>query len=696
MARALAPAASELATDSFYSLNAEAGTALFSAPGPPLGQDNFYASEDGTLTDIGPVGEHADDTNQVIVPGEHVATADLSHVVYRSVSNISPLWGFDETSENAGDLYEYARGYPGVLMVGVEGGEGSHRLVSDCGTELPGENEEQTDGTLSETGQIVYFEVKGSAGCSKSGPAVRELWERVDGEFPDAHSVFVSSATAAACTTVVCEENASKANEAVSGRLPRFEGASASGERVVFADAQQLTDAATEGGGGEENLYLSECPGLCEDPGVERRLVDVSDPGVGVAPVVGGPRVRGVMAISSDGSHVYFVARGVLTAEPNLYGEEAKNEKENLYLYTEGHLVFIATLSASDLQGEQWNPAGSDLSANVTPGGGFLVFTDDRALTGDDTRGEGEAEGAAQVFEYDAGTRALTRVSVGAPGVYECPVNGQLEQGFDCDGNAGTGNAFVALAGRGGDFTGTATVRRDPTMSENGELVFFESPIALTPGALNDVSIDGTQNYPPSLKKYAQNVYEYYRGRVYLISDGKDVTERSYAVSEYAGQETPNGLIGVDASGANVFFSTFDSLAAEDTDTERDYYDAHSCSEERRGVEPCAAFVGEAAPCGEQSACQGAPTPGPVAGAPASEVFSGSGNLAAPAPVVVKRMVETRAEKLAKALKACHAKKNKRRRMVCEAGARRLYGPVAKKSVAKKGAAATRAGKRGK
>ncbi len=134
--RALAPAASELATDSFYSLNAEAGTALFSAPGPPLGQDNFYASEDGALTDIGAVGERADDTNQVVEQGEHVATADLSHVVYRSISNILPLWGFDETSEQAGDLYEYARGYPGVLLVGVEGGRAaiswSAIVASNC------------------------------------------------------------------------------------------------------------------------------------------------------------------------------------------------------------------------------------------------------------------------------------------------------------------------------------------------------------------------------------------------------------------------------------------------------------------------------------------------------------------------------------------------------------------------------------
>ena len=43
-----------------------------------------------------------------------------------------------------------------------------------------------------------------------------------------------------------------------------------------------------------------------------RELIDVSE-GEGGKQVSGGPRVQGVMAISPDGSHVYFVAQGVLT-----------------------------------------------------------------------------------------------------------------------------------------------------------------------------------------------------------------------------------------------------------------------------------------------------------------------------------------------------------------------------------------------
>jgi hypothetical protein len=699
--RALAPSASELPADSYYGLNVETGTALFSAPGPPVGQDDFYArAPGGAFTDVGPVGEAPGDSNGEIRPSEYVATANLLHVVYQTKN---PLWAFDETESGFEALYEYAGTektaeaegtLPRLLLVGVEGGEGSTWLVSECGTGLPGDRETaRQDETLSGDGRIAYFSAAGQRVCGRRAPTVSELWARIDGERADAHSVLVSAATAAACTSPACLENTSdvKTVEEERGREPLFEAASGSGERVFFTDAQQLTDAASETGTagtvseGEGNLYESECPGLCPDAVVERRLVDVSDPGAGAEPIENGPRVQGVMAISADGSSVYFVAQGELTKEPNLYGEAAVEGEDNLYLYTEGRLTFIAALSPSDNQSEQWESEEGG-QANVTPDGQFLVFTDDRALTGDDTRPAGDAEGAAQVYEYDAATRALTRVSVGARGVYQCPANGLLQEGYNCDGNTGTGNAYIARAQRGGAAMSTVPVRRDPSMSEDGALVFFESPIALTAGALNDVQI-GKEG---GVVRYAQNVYEYYRGEVYLISDGKDATGQSH-VTEYPGPGAPNGLIGVDPSGTNVFFSTFDSLTGEDTDTERDYYDARACSEERRGVEEACAppAAEEAAACAEQAACQlpaGAP---PVAGVAGSEAFSGPGNLVvAPVAVVKPAVVLSRGEKLARALKVCRAKKREHVRAVCEAVARRRYGPAAKKTTAAMKAAA--------
>jgi len=676
LTRALAPPASEVVADSYYSLNANLDTALFSAPGPPEGQDDFYARiPDGQLVNIGPLGESKTASNTALCVQCAKATGDLSHVVYGANT---PLWAFDHGAPKASSLYEYVgTDNHSPILVGVEGGHGSENLVSHCGTRLAGESSPYSgDGTESENGRLVYFIASGE-GCGAPAPEAAQLWARIDGELPDAHSVLISGATEAACTTSECHKNTS---EPADLRAPAFRAASNDGSRVVFTDAQQLTDSASEGVEGEANLYESECAEYCEDPQSERRLIDISDPGIGARPISGGPRVQGVMAVSTDGSHVYFVARGVLTEEENPFGVKAEDEAENLYVYTEGHLTFIARLSESDEQAKQWR---GGVIANVTPDGQFVVFTADRALTTDDTREEGEdAEHAAQVYEYNAQTRELRRISVGASGKYECHVTKRIEAGYNCDGNSETGNANIAEANRGGSQTKTTPIRLDPTMSQNGELVFFESPIALTPGALNDVPAGHEETGTGRVRGplYAENIYEYYRGQVYLLSDGKDVTERSGAlVSEYP-ENHSTGLIGVDTSGANVFFSTFDQLAPEDKDTERDYYDARSCSEEREADEPCSAPPVEATEsCGEGSNCQAAPLVAPLLSTPASEALSGGGNLASPATVIVKLPVETRVQKLAKSLKACRTKQNKHKRAVCEATARKRYGPVAKK-----------------
>ena len=85
----------------------------------------------------------------------------------------------------------------------------------------------------------------------------------------------------------------------------------------------------------------------------------------------------------------------------------------------------------------------------------------------------------------------------------------------------------------------------------------------------------------------------------------------------------------------------------------------------------------------EGEACRGAPAPQPVFGAPASATFNGPGNFAPPAvATVVKPKPLTRAEKLAKALKACKKDKSRKKRVACERQARRKYGP--KKAKAKK------------
>jgi hypothetical protein len=130
-------------------------------------------------------------------------------------------------------------------------------------------------------------------------------------------------------------------------------------------------------------------------------------------------------------------------------------------------------------------------------------------------------------------------------------------------------------------------------------------------------------------------------------------------------------LLGTDASGANVFFSSSDQLVPADTNSEVDYYDARVCDPAHGN--PCIPPpAGSPPPClGE--ACHGIPagTP-PVPGAPTA-TFNGQGNVISPSPSKAKPL--TNAQKLAKALKACKKLKSKRKRAACVKQARRRYGP---------------------
>ncbi len=236
------------------------------------------------------------------------------------------------------------------------------------------------------------------------------------------------------------------------------------------------------------------------------------------------------------------------------------------------------------------------------------MFTSHGRLTADDT----SLSGAAQVFRYDAQTAQLVRISIGDEGFND---NGNRSVatpcsngGTSCSESAGTALADVGPVGR----------RLDPTMSNDGSYVFFESPVALTPRALDDVQIGAEEGPPAGAGKpiYAQNVYEYHEGRVYLISDGRDT-------GQYADAESDVKLFGTDATGANVFFTTSDPLVAQDTDTQLDVYDARVCTTS----EPCSSSPSVAAPC-QGEACRGAPGVAPWAPGVGTFAFAGPGNLA--------------------------------------------------------------------
>ncbi len=610
VASALAPPATQYDQNTYWRFSADTGDALFSMPTAPFGEEDWYAREsDGALSDIGPITQPSQGFLH-IEPGSTragvVATADLSHVVYTIED---ARWPFDPTPSEpeTNSLYENETGNSQPSLVGVRGGPGSDELISTCETRLGGQGLEVADhyDALSADGRTVYFIAEPcEPPHSGKAPPVSELYARVE----QARTVGISQRSPTECTGE-CAGSAPRAAE--------FQGASSDGSKAFFTSPQQLINGASEDSSSSdagrqctETLAGASGCNLYEydfDSPAGRNLILVSggDGSVGGSQVAGGPRVQNVMALSPDGSHVYFVAKGILTRVANDMGQSAQDGAENLYVserdatYPQGHVAFIAALSdapsteGQDADSGQWREGIG--RTNVTPDGRFLVFTSHLALTADDTR----PEGPVQVYRYDAATGQLVRISIG-------------EDGFNDNGNGGAGDASTVIPLEGWAVRAGAQ-RADPTMSDDGSFVFFRSPVALAPGALEDVLVP-VPDGPPT---FAENVYEWHEGHVYLISDGRDATVSSGKSSVL--------LLGSDASGANVFFTTADPLVAQDTDTQIDIYDARICT----ASEPCIPSSPPVTSC-QGEACHGTPVGAPALSAPTSATFSGAGNFAPP------------------------------------------------------------------
>jgi hypothetical protein len=594
----LAPPARQFSASTMALTWAETGATLFSIPNSTTLEDDLYLRRptDGSFVDLGP--ETPPSAGSHPVPwlyGQLKATSDFSRVLLVEPS----AWpSFDETGGGGYSTYEFADGNPEPRLVGVSGGPGSTDLISKCQTTPGGSPSVENPGALSADGETVYFTAtkcpEGSTGSVPASEVFARIGERETIPISEP-SAFSDAAPYPGCTQEPCIKTV---NTKEQWSDAGFAGASNDGKQAFFTSNQRLTDDAGPVG----NLYEYDF----KDSAAEGRLVDVSAGDTSGQ----GPRVQGVVAISSDGSHIYFVAHGVLTPSANTQGVSAKDGANNLYVFTHeaGHsadrVAFIAQLPQTN--GSLWSESNGG-SANVTPDGRFLVFESRGRLTSDDTR----TDGARQIFRYDAQTGQLLRISIG-------------EHGFNDNGNGGIpdpnsedsegpGDAEIVLPLHGQPSAGPR--RSDPTMSHDGSYIFFTSALGLTPHALNDVQI-GTRQFG-SGATYAENVYEWHEGAVHLISDGRDTARLSDS------EESAVNLIGADATGANVFFTTTDPLVPADTDTQVDYYDARICT----AAEPCITAAPTPLPPCLGEACHGIPPSRSPSAAGPTATFSGAGNV---------------------------------------------------------------------
>ncbi len=377
----------------------------------------------------------------------------------------------------------------------------------------------------------------------------------------------------------------------------------------------------TEGEGADANLYRFTVEG-------ERREALTSGPA----------GVLGMMGVGGDGAYVYFAAKGALAS-----GASEASEHANLYVEHEGAISFIAGLVEEGQNAMDWSAAAggngdvgvsdNGRSSRVSPDGRTLLFT----VAGEGPTGY-QGDGHVEIYLYDAASGRISCVSCN-PG-----------------GAPASSDAYLYIKTPDAHALPLYPGGLPRNLSEDGRRVFFETAEALMPQAGNG----------------QLNVYEWEAeaeggcpagqsaGCIYLISSGQS-TEPSYFAE-------------ASASGNDVFFFTRQSLVRQDTDTNIDVYDA------RVGGGIAAQNPPAPSPPCTGDACRGAPTSTPSLGEPVSEIFSGPGNLAPPteSTPAAKPKALTTAQKLTNVLKACKKEKQKKKRIACEKGARKKYGPKPK------------------
>jgi hypothetical protein len=383
-----------------------------------------------------------------------------------------------------------------------------------------------------------------------------------------------------------------------------YQGASLDQTKVYFTTNRQLADSDLDGS-------AEECSSTAAIAGCDLYLYDRARPaGERLVQVSAGEDVpgehdageeagvfNGVTAISADGSHVYFVATGALTASPNPEGDTAQVGQPNLYLWNASseEVAFLGALDPADGI-ENANEAGRGLwgagaswrndaypvptsgeDEEVGGDGHLLVFQSLAELTENDAD-----SGHLDVYRYDAGAGTLICVSC-APG--SSPADPD-EAPFDVDHRGPLEEATPP---------GTDFAESGRWVSEDGKAVGLFTAESYLPGDLN-----GTRDG-------------------YLWRDGE--LTRLPGLPFGAG-EAPTELIGpfLSHDGSTVAFASSTQLLPQDGDKTGDVYVARAGGGFANPPSPKVCVPGDPG-----KPCQEPPQPPPAAPQAGSEA-AGQGN----------------------------------------------------------------------
>jgi hypothetical protein len=402
-----------------------------------------------------------------------------------------------------------------------------------------------------------------------------------------------------------------------------YQGASTDGSKVFFTTSRTLAtsdlDSSIEecsptlGASHGCDLYLYDSSLLAGE-----RLIQVSAGGSGdPEPGKGANVLSSIAAISSDGSHVYFVAQGVLTTAANPEGAVAVPGQPNLYLYQrdaahpDGRTAFVGTLASGD-KGALWGSNASLATGGAYPvpllrGGGeegdghTLFIVSEASLTPDDAD-----EGHTDVFRYESEAEALQCVSCAPGGPDAMPLD---------------------------VFAGSSDSTPSPNFAELGRWASDDGRIAAfaTAEPLLSGDSDGTVTS-------------------YLWREGQLVMLPGTVTEPVLSSKLPT----VSSGGEEVGFTTTARLLPQDGDTARDAYVVRTDGGFPNPISQstCDPLVA--------GSCQGAPTrPGSDPGT-ATGSFIGPGNAPPPRPKCRRGTVRRHGKCVGKRHRKMHVKKHSR------------------------------------
>jgi hypothetical protein len=454
-----------------------------------------------------------------------------------------------------------------------------------------------------------------------------------------------------------------------------YRDADETGTHIFFVSRAELTnDAKTGAADNAANLYEYDR----ETGSLTDLTVDETD--AKGAAVLG--LVNAGENVGDENSYLYFVANGILASNKNANNETAHlgNCRENV----EGELLsgnrscnlyadhfaggiwtttYVASLAGGDAvehadeadwigledgTNDSFDFGPGEHTARITPDGTTLAFESQRSLTGYDTQPANAADctdeehassPCSEVYLYDAATSTLVCASC------------------DRSGSPPVGRAELGGVAQGEGFVIHSPYYLPRNLSDTGRRLFFNSADPLVPHTSNGQT----------------NVYEWEAD-----GEGSCTTETGcvFPISNVAGNSSTEFL---DASpnGNDVFLNTADQLVRSDTDTRIDVYDVRAGGGFPETSAP--------PPCNNGDSCKPPVSPQPgIFAPPGSATFSGPGNAVPPPPSTTvlksKTAAQIRAERLAKALKACKKLHSHKRRTACQKQAHKKYGAATKTS----------------